>query len=389
MDTDTHARLNALETRVERAAREARLWRRACAVLLVGAVGAFGLALSPAGSGVSDILKARALHIVSEEGETLVQLSSDADGGAIFVNNAAGASVFETYAGQDQRGILYVSSETGAEHVGLSVTERGGSVFLRSADDAEGVSIDIDEAGAGRLRVQGESEMTSVEMGVDSEGGVVRVYNALGAEVVEVFADEELRGLVAVHGEVSGQRGAILSSDADGGMLSLYNRDGKLSAWAYNSSEGYGQLAFYDQHEAQRVFIGCDEEGGSLFLMNTNDVPVTGVFVDEAGRGILTARAEDGRDRAWIGVDDDGGTFFLTNTRDLPVIEGYASTEGEGLMILSDPGANARLEFIAGPETGIVNFWGKEGGVDPERSLRGDDTPAPQAAGAESTDAAE
>ena len=367
MDIQTEARLAQLESNVEAFSKSSRRWKLACAALGLGAIGAIALAAGEIPSRVLDAVTTEQLRVVDAEGNVLVQIGHDSDGGTFFLNNTDGNSIFEVYGDREKDAVLMLSGRAGNTGIGISASGKGGHMTVNNADETGCVLFGADDTGRGYTFVANENGTPQIEHTADAEGGVIRLFNNRGASVVEAFADENLMGLFAVNGATGDDRGTIISTDRDGGSVSTYNNDGIRTAMVYSTADGRGEIITNDQDGFQRSMIGSDVDGGRVFLTNKNDATVVGQFVDPNGRGVFAIRDDSGDNRVALHVDDDGGAFYLTNAKDATVIEGYASPEGDGLIILSNANARTRLELVGSKDAGNIRYWDQTTGESPAR----------------------
>jgi hypothetical protein len=142
--TDLETRLRILEQRVAR--QRLLLIIVVCAFLTVG-VGAFRGQVSAASAGIPDVVKAKAFHVISEDGAMVVELSAVGDTGCVATYDSNGLT--QTALGSDDEGGGYITcfNKKGEIHVNLGGDKDGGQIVTNGKTGVPRVLLSGDKKG--------------------------------------------------------------------------------------------------------------------------------------------------------------------------------------------------------------------------------------------------
>lgn len=125
--------------------KSARRWRFTAIAAGLAMVGAAGMAANQ-GRQVADVISAEMVEIVNDEGDTVMELTSDSSGGLIRLMNGDGDIVgtFEVY---ETGGYLSIRNPEEDEMAVITCDEFGGILNVNTVDGGRGASVEVDAAG--------------------------------------------------------------------------------------------------------------------------------------------------------------------------------------------------------------------------------------------------
>ena len=85
-----------------------------------------------------------------------------------------------------------------------------------------------------------------------------------------------------------------ISSDGDGGVLRVNNKDEQFIAGIGASTEGGGIVTVADKEQGHVVRIGSDANGGLVSITNKDGQHVVGTGGDEDGHGAIRTLSNGG-----------------------------------------------------------------------------------------------
>ena len=169
----------------------------------------------------------------------------------------------------------------------------------------------------GYIVLKGKNGKLAVKLSTDSDGGVVRVYDKNEKTVVASAASEAGDALVWLNGS-NGKRGLMLSTDSDGGSVSVSDKNEKTVVLLAADNDGAGVVRVNGKqvHDYAEIFDISSRQGLK---------PGSVVAYDPGTDGMVAASA--GNARQVIGVISGAGGFRpgmvigsrADGSRDLPV----------------------------------------------------------------------
>ncbi|MCY4403585.1 MAG: hypothetical protein OXD54_13505 [Candidatus Poribacteria bacterium] len=212
-------------------------------------------------SSVIDEIVVRKLRVVDAQGKTVAVLGKQAfplgEMGILEVYDTEGNTVLSL--AQDSNGgrIAVTGKDRGL--VGLRVDDAGGrvSVFGKSGSVAD---LHIDGGTGGAVSVWGEGGKGAVGLRINDAGGLVSVLgkdneNKAGLSI------EKTGGTVVVSGKDN--KGAILAVTDTGGQVKIFGEGGKGTA-ALSISDTGGVLSVLGKDMKGAAVLATDETGGFL-----------------------------------------------------------------------------------------------------------------------------
>lgn len=175
------------------------------------------------------------LEVYDTEGNTVLSLAQDSDGGRIAV------------AGKDR------------ELVGLRVDDAGGRVSVFGKNGSV-VDLHIDGGAGGAVSVWGENGKGSVGLRINDAGGLVSVLGK-DKENMAGLSIEKTGGTAVVSGK--NNKGAILAVTDTGGHVKIFGEGGKGTA-ALSISDTGGVLSVLGKDMKGAAVLATDETGGFL-----------------------------------------------------------------------------------------------------------------------------
>ncbi len=117
----------------------------------------------------------------------------------------------------------------------------------------------------GALEIVNAQGKTVARLGSDEDGGKLTLMNSAGMTVAQVGVDTNGGGYAAVVD--SGERaGVTLDTDADGGQVVVYAKEGNPGA-ALQIASGSGLLSVYNATKTKVVETGATSEGAGYTTM--------------------------------------------------------------------------------------------------------------------------
>ena len=257
MNDDIEARMNALEKQVRR-----QRWIGAVAGLCVIAAFTTGAVTDE----VHDVLKAKKIVVVGNEGNELVILDDAAEGGAITIKNEDGKSIVDLFS-QKKGGYLRVRSKDDKSRMFLSENQ---IMFVNEKDDAV---LILGESKAGNGFVQTRNNNHNLVSLGGTENGVIYVYNKDGKKSAELGTSLSGAGTVSVLGK-DGEKLVTLGTTTEGdGTVTTHTKDGEL------------------------VRLGANDAGGFIIVTNKTGEAIVTLMADEYGNGEVGAWNRKGKGR--------------------------------------------------------------------------------------------
>jgi len=177
------------------------------------------------------------LEVYDTEGNTVLSLAQDSDGGSIAV------------AGKDSALVV------------LRVDDAGGrvSVFGKNGSLA---NLHIDGGAGGAVSVWGEGGKGAVKLLIDEAGGLVSVLGKDKENMVGL-STEKTGGTVVVSGKDN--KAAVLTVTDTGGHVKIFGQGGKGTA-ALSISDTGGGVSVVGKDKKSRAVLATDETGGLLII---------------------------------------------------------------------------------------------------------------------------
>ena len=147
---------------------------------------------------------------------------------------------------------------------------------------------------------------------------------------------------------------AVLTSDDDGGVVEVYNKDGGLVGEFLTNTDGAGMLNLYDKAENLNASLqaGGASPHGALSLYNGDEKRVVWLTTTEDDHGSISVYTKDNKEVAWLSASEAGQGFgyFYNNAEKRTAAIG-ASSEGTGFS-----------QFTNASGTQVVWVGGNTGG---------------------------
>jgi hypothetical protein len=331
-----------LEQRVadlERQLAEARRLRgrlqRLSAVLALAGVGAVTIAanLQPE---VPQVLQARRIEVVDEQGHVVVAAAASEAGGQIDVWNAdhinvarlwvnahggdlaiwnrAGQNVFGAFAGADG-GEVGIWDAKGSPALRGHARPDGGVFTVHNAAGTAVVTAGNDKQGAGAIKVSDARGLPRFTAAVDQAGGQTRLLGGDGKPLV-----------------VSGAAGT-----GGGGFVEIFNGQGARVCTTAAGGAGGGRLDLADA--AGTVILTADAANDAAALAVTSDTgdPVFAISKRSQG-GLMSLMNGAGQTVCIAGAADEGmgGALAIKNGSGRQVLHAGYDSESDGLVTVWD-----------------------------------------------------
>jgi hypothetical protein len=386
---------DTLLNRIDRLENDLRALRASHARWRAGALAACGLAAigtlaGMAADGVVEVLRARRVELVGEDGKVSAQMSAGAHGGQIDVWAAGGANVARL-AASESGGDLSLWNTAGKPVAGVYASSGGGRLEVSRGDGElagyleatpDGSDLAMSRAGsenaASRFRVSkdrseallahaeahsvllfgatpkgaavtviGDNDREIAYLGGDaSKAGLIRLSNAAGASMLEAGTGDHGGELFARN--ASGQGGAVLGNVDKGGFMEVRNADGKAAASLAVQDNNGGRVAAYTATGQIAAFMdqGKDESGTVQVYAGPNRVAALGGsatggllnLFNLKGKAVFVAgSAADGTGGLMSIRNGDGSQVVRASAEPAPEMAVY-STDGQQKRVISAPG---------------------------------------------------
>lgn len=322
---DIEVRLQALEAQVRR-------WRRVTLGLLT--IGALGLSLGASrAQGVTDVIQARRLEVLRDDGTLAVVLDGKQGGAVIELRRGSDSELVLALSAEDAGGIVRMGTggpkgersygELGPKHWNVHGTEDqllwevteaeqgGGSLQIFDDEGTAVCELAAQAGGAGRCAVTNDAgELTPLTPDADTPIDTLRV-RALellgeGDAVIATLAKNESGGASL---ELRAKGGAPVirlgQGPAGHGRVELRARAGGLAVDLTATDLGEGTLTLLGHRERPLVRFGPKHQGalplgGQFTILNYNGEEVVRAGVDTDGKGELGVYDRSGKGRVIV-----------------------------------------------------------------------------------------
>jgi len=333
--------IQQLQDRLERLEQNCDTWRqtarryRGAAVVLAVAGSAALLAAQNDAPDVTDVIQAKRIEVVDDNGRLVFAAAADALGGRVDIWTNDGQNVFRAS-----------SNDKGGD---MNVWNRDGTTVFAAFSGDEG----------GEFGMWSENGIRTFRLASTETGGLMTIADVTGETVVAASAKPE-GGAVEITGITGGPAVSITADSGGSGQIVAFGTAGKPYFGVTTSDLG-SALTLSDPGGDRRSLMTADAKGGGFTVVNPRGVPVVSVGVaDPSGGGFVDVANGEGTLVGSIAAEDDGcGRIDLGNADGQRVfsVDGIADV-GAAMALLS---AKGRKAFVVGtrPEGGIMNIYNK------------------------------
>lgn len=189
------------------------------ACIFLGLFGVFGGSAAPDQEPVPDIMRAKAFHVVGDDGRVLIKLEDTSGLGAslagtITTLNGNGQELVRLTATTTGEGVVTTTNGEGQELVKLTATTDGkGVVTTTNGKGQELIRLGATKGGRGSVTTMNSEGQELVGLSATEDGrGAVTTRNGKGQELVRLTATDDGRGAVLALDPSSVQAAGILTS---------------------------------------------------------------------------------------------------------------------------------------------------------------------------------
>ena len=212
-------------------------------------------------SSVIDEISVRKLRVVDAQGKTVAvlgkQVFPSGEIGILEVHDTEGNTVLSLAQDSDGGRIAVTGKDRGM--VGLRVDDAGGRVSVIGKDGGV-ADLHIDGGAGGAVSVWGEDGKGAVGLGINDTGGRVSVIGKDGVSKAGLVIDNA-GAVVSVHGK--DMKGAVLTVTDTGGQVKIFGEGGKGTA-ALSISDTGGVVSVIGKDRKGAAILAIDEAGGFL-----------------------------------------------------------------------------------------------------------------------------
>jgi hypothetical protein len=372
-------RLQALERELTTLRRANRWYRRGCAAAL-GSVAIGGL--MAAASMVPDVVQAKKLEILDEQGKVVVAIDASKAGGQVNLWNAAGHNTMRIGT-NDQGGDIAIWNNDGRSVFGAFATPAGaelatwnaqGRSMWRTYPSEQGGIMDIGAIGGKQsLRLSGQKIGGSMQLfGSDGAevmrasatptGSELATMNAAGVAAMVVGTDELGDGRVSL-ADQSGQLRLQLTGEQVGGRVQVLNASSVPVVAMSGASWGGGTLDMFNQTGGRVIGLVSKEDGSARFeLVDQGGEEVVMLeSINDVGGGFAISDSSGAR-QVVIGAGQFGGLLNLMNDHGVAVcIAGAAEGGAGGFSIRNERGVQVGQLTVDEDRGGLMTVWDAAG----------------------------
>ena len=170
----------------------------------------------------------------------------------------------------------------------------------------------------------------------DDDGGVLDIYNKDGELVANVMTSVEGQGQMSIYNKLDGEAVRIVASTSGAGSINVYNEDEELIGWLVGTTEGHGTFRLYDRAGSDSLFMSAATYGGVLSAYNSSGNHVLSMGANTAKHGSATFYNASNKSIVFIGGNESGGgQVDVNNTDGVEVGWIAADTAGNGQVSIS------------------------------------------------------
>ncbi len=321
-------RLNQLEMRVTRY----RNFNILLCLLLVAIV-------TVAQTGFVDVIRTKKLEIVNDLGETVVELTSVANDGALFVNSKKGEH--RIYAGSSRNGkygFIRLHNETGIPMLSFVAGETSGYLSVQNDKGKQVVQLTSDENGDGRIWVNSSEGKSRFFAGSSTSGSLINLYTK----------DGEGAAIIGTTGTTS-----HLNIDEITTIKSKMILTDEL--WVTE------KLEVVNDEEKAVVELTSDDSGNGLVFVNSKDGKnLAGLGSNKLGNGLLNLSNKSGKQLVTI-FASDAGNLVLSDTDDNLIVNLGSNPDGNGRLELVNNSGKRLVSLLAGYRSGHLTMYHTNG----------------------------
>ena len=321
-------RLNQLETRVTRY----RNFNILLCLLLVAVV-------TVAQADLTDVIRAKKLEIVNDLGETVVELTSVANDGAMFIKEKKGGN--RIYAGSSTNGkygFIKLHNETGRPMLSFVAGETNGYLSVQNDKGKQVVQLTGDENGDGSIWINSSEGKSRFHAGSSTSGSLINLYDK----------DGEPAALIGTVGTTS-----HLQVDEISTIKSKMILTDEL--WVTK------KLEVVNEEEKAVVELTSDDYGNGLIFVNSKDGKnLAGFGSNKLGNGLLNLNNKLGKQLVTI-FASDAGNLVLSDTDDNPIVNLGSNSDGNGRLELANNSGKRLVSLLAGYRSGHLTMFHTNG----------------------------
>jgi len=152
-----------------------------CVMLVVGQITQSDKSTSALGSEVYDVIKAKKIEIINDEGKAVIDLRFTPDGGLVLINDNNSNPIVQI-ANTDTGGFCTIVDKNNKPMVSLKANPKGGLIVLfgKNYNKSAAITLNSSENG-GEIRIKNKDGKSLITLEVDEHGtGKVGAWDTKG-----------------------------------------------------------------------------------------------------------------------------------------------------------------------------------------------------------------
>ena len=230
-------------------------------------------------------------------------------------------------------------------------TDEKVAVWL-NPDAVLGGSVSVYGTGEGGKSLIDSMGRGSASLSIGTDGGMVDVRGEDNIMWASLSTDEQ-GGAVSLHDKDGETRAFIgINQSENGGVVSVYGKDGKSEVRLGINADGEGLVSVSGKDGESRVGLSAGEDGGAVYVYGKDGESCVGLSTGEHGGGHVGVHDKSGETSVFLSTGEHGGTVSLydkggetrvvLNTDEHGGLIGvYGKGEGQAAMGINEYGNGA------------------------------------------------
>jgi hypothetical protein len=217
--------MNPIELRVARLEKSLKAYRLFFGTAVIALI-AFLLMSSGKRNDVPDLVKAKALEVVDDDGNVLMLLNKERGNGQLATYSTSGQKLVRLFTSDGGAGAINTFDANGKLNFKVTRTaEGGGYLALYNSAENEVMEVGVTKSDAGYLQVNDNNAKKLVWLTKTAEGGGYISTSKDGVESI-VLSTPDAGGRISVYNRSNTRVGYLGVQDNEDGNLSVYNYSG-------------------------------------------------------------------------------------------------------------------------------------------------------------------
>ena len=272
--------------------------------------------------------------VFNEEGNETIRLSNFIDGQPFMIlKNRLGNVASELIVNEFSDGELTLRSVLTNPTVKLGSNDNAGGIINVFNRGGQTMAAILDNGNGGFIDILNNDGTEVITMGITSENSNARIQvnNRLGNSSAELFSNEFSDGQLTLNSVLNNPTVIVGANDNAGGLINVFNRDGKRVARLTEVEGGF--LGIFNTDETEMIQIGTLEDLNGLIRVNNRlGNPVADIQSNEFSDGQLTLGSVLKNRTILLTANDNAGGLINVFNKSGSVSAQITETEGDGLF---------------------------------------------------------